>query len=159
AMTERAAQALALEGADPRRIRVCPPGVDLERFNPRARAPEPGLVLSPGRLVWEKGHQELIRALAVGARRGDPPVRALIVGRGAERERLAAYARELGVADRVELREFVPYDEMPALYARAERLYLGSIPTWSWEEQFGMVLAEAMAAGVPVVTTGSGAIR
>jgi glycosyltransferase involved in cell wall biosynthesis len=35
---------------------------------------------------------------------------------------------------------------------------LASLPTWSWEEQFGMVLAEAMAAGVPIVASSSGAI-
>jgi glycosyltransferase involved in cell wall biosynthesis len=35
---------------------------------------------------------------------------------------------------------------------------LASLPTWSWEEQFGMVLAEAMAARVPLIAAASGAI-
>lgn len=64
----------------------------------------------------------------------------------------------------------VPYDEMPGLYARASALvlaslprsgcsvYPGDIPRCFWEEQFGMVLAEAMAAGVPMVVSSSGAI-
>jgi glycosyltransferase involved in cell wall biosynthesis len=52
----------------------------------------------------------------------------------------------------------VPYDEMPALYAGAEALVLASLPTKGWEEQFGMVLIEAMACGTPVVACASGAI-
>jgi len=47
---------------------------------------------------------------------------------------------------------------MPALYARASALVLASLPTATWEEQFGMVLVEAMACGTPVVACGSGAI-
>jgi glycosyltransferase involved in cell wall biosynthesis len=47
---------------------------------------------------------------------------------------------------------------MPAMYARASAMVLASLPIRSWEEQFGMVLAEAMAAGLPVVATASGAI-
>src|SRR5687767_13928657 len=62
ATTERARAALVLEGASPERIEVCPPGVDFELFR-AARAPEPApsehLMISAGRLVWEKGHQDL----------------------------------------------------------------------------------------------------
>jgi glycosyltransferase involved in cell wall biosynthesis len=52
----------------------------------------------------------------------------------------------------------VPYDEMPAVYASASALVLASLPTPSWEEQFGMVLAEGLAAGLPIVASRSGAI-
>jgi glycosyltransferase involved in cell wall biosynthesis len=168
AATERARTGLLLEGVPAERIRVCPPGVDTARFRPpeqpRARSDEP-LVLSPGRLVWEKGHQDVLRAIAA-LRRGIVTTpdgttlqpRLLIVGNGPERERLARYADELGIADAVELRSFVPYDEMPAVYAQASCMVLGSIPIWSWEEQFGMVIAEAMAAELPLVLSASGAI-
>ena len=47
---------------------------------------------------------------------------------------------------------------MPALYARASALVLASLPTATWEEQFGMVLVEAMACDTPVVACASGAI-
>ena len=47
---------------------------------------------------------------------------------------------------------------MPALYAGATALVLASLPTRSWEEQFGMVLVEAMAAGTPVIAAATGAI-
>jgi glycosyltransferase involved in cell wall biosynthesis len=159
ATTERARDALVLEGAAPERILVCPPGVAVADFA-RARVPAPPadgthLILSPARLVWEKGHQDVLRALALLDRRD---VRLLIVGDGPERRRLERYARELGLADRVEIRAAVPYHEMPALYARASCMVLASLATTYWEEQFGMVLAEAMAGHVPVVAAASGAI-
>jgi glycosyltransferase involved in cell wall biosynthesis len=160
--TERARQGLLLEGVDPARIEVCPPGIDLDRFAASADgAPDEGLVLSAGRLVWEKGHQDVLRALAAlrGGLLGEHrDVRLLIVGSGPEEERLRRYASDLGIADAVELRATVPYDEMPALYASARCLVLGSLPTRGWEEQFGMVLVEALAAGTPVVAAHSGAI-
>ncbi len=161
AATERAAAALALEGVEAERIEVCAPGIDVARFAVPRDAAAP-LVLSAGRLVWEKGHQDVLRAVAALQRGiGGPPrpdVRALIVGDGPERPKLQAHATELGIAGAVEFRATVPYDEMPALYARASALVLASLPTRGWEEQFGMVLVEAMAAGTPIVAADSGAI-
>jgi glycosyltransferase involved in cell wall biosynthesis len=165
AATERARLSLLLEGAPADRIRVCQPGVASDRFRARPRdgaAAEAPLILSPGRLVWEKGHQDVIRAVAL-LRRGLPSgpaieARLLIVGTGPEETRLRTYARELGLADAVEFRGFIPYEEMPGAYAQAACVVLASLPTWSWEEQFGMVLAEAMAAGTPVLASTSGAI-
>ena len=163
AATERARSALLLEGVPAERIEVCPPGVDLERFaQAEAQAGEEHVILSAGRLVWEKGHQDVLRALAALRRGigGEPraDVRLVIAGDGPEGGRLRGYAEELGVADRVEFRATVPYDEMPALYARASALVLASLPTRGWEEQFGMVLVEAMAAETPIVACATGAI-
>ena len=64
--TERARLALLLEGADDNRIRICPPGVDVELFRAAGRRDllDHHVVVSPGRLVWEKGHQDVIRAVA-----------------------------------------------------------------------------------------------
>ena len=174
--TERARQALLLEGADPERAKVLYPGVDVDRFASAAgRGPPPGqhLVVSPGRLVWEKGHQDVMRALAAMrhglVERGPSAVRLLIVGSGPEEARLRAYADELGISDAVEFRS-VPYEEMPAVFASSSCMVLaslatasggyvlGDIPRFFWEEQFGMVLAEAMAARLPIVASQSGAI-
>jgi glycosyltransferase involved in cell wall biosynthesis len=72
--------------------------------------------------------------------------------------RLRRHAAELGIADAVQLLANVPYDRMPAVYASASAMVLASLPTPSWEEQFGMVLAEGLAAGLPIVASRSGAI-
>jgi glycosyltransferase involved in cell wall biosynthesis len=164
AATERARLALLLEGADPDRVRVCPPGADTEMFEQARPGPPPAehLVVTAGRLVWEKGHQDVLRAVAAirggHAGRDVTAPRVLVVGAGPEEGRLRRYGDELGIGDLVEIRPEVPYAEMPALYARASCLVLASLPVWFWEEQFGMVLAEAVAARVPIVASSSGAI-
>jgi glycosyltransferase involved in cell wall biosynthesis len=164
AASDRARHALLLEGVDDGRIQVCYPGIDRRRFvsvNGDAGAAAEHLILSPGRLVWEKGHQDVIRAVAA-LRRGllgpAPPLRLLIVGSGPEEKRLRRHAQELGLAEAVEFRASVPYDDMPALYRAASAMVLASLPRRGWEEQFGMVLAEALASGTAIVAARSGAI-
>jgi glycosyltransferase involved in cell wall biosynthesis len=167
AASERARECLLLEGVAPERIVVSPPGIDPHHFAPSdGGAPPTGdpVVLSAGRLVWEKGHQDVIRAVAalrgglVDAGARARRVRLEIVGSGPEGDRLRRYADELGVGTAVTLRGGVAYDAMPAVYAAASCLVLASLQRPGWEEQFGMVLAEALAAGVPTVASTSGAI-
>lgn len=176
--TERAAAALRLEGVPKERMTVCPPGIDAERFSRVAApaSPQRHTVLSVGRLVWEKGHHDVLRAIAAlhkgivtlpGGEACRPALR--VVGSGPEQGRLMAHAAELGIAGDVEI-ESVPYEQMPEAFAGASAMVLASqssataayhpfdIPHAFWEEQFGMVLAEAMAAGLAIVTTRSGAI-
>jgi glycosyltransferase involved in cell wall biosynthesis len=176
--TERAARALRLEGVEETRIRVSSPGIDVERFAPAASpsAPLEHTIVSPGRLVWEKGHHDVLRALAAlhrgMVRLGDGTIvkpRLLIIGSGPEEDRLRAHAEELGVAGSVEIRG-VPYEQMPSVFADASAMVLASqasasaayhpfdIPHAFWEEQFGLVLAEAMASGLAIVAADSGAI-
>lgn len=176
--TERAALALRLEGVEPERMQLCAPGIDVARFAVPPPQPPPAehTILSPGRLAWEKGHHDVLRAVAA-LHRGivtlpDGEVsrpRLLLVGAGPEEERLRAHANELGLAEHVEIGG-VPYEQMPALFASASAMVLASqssasaahhpfdVPRAFWEEQFGMVLAEAMAAGLAIVTTSNGAI-
>jgi glycosyltransferase involved in cell wall biosynthesis len=176
--TERAAEGLRLEGVPAERMRVCPPGIDTERFSLAPPDPPPveHTILSPGRLVWEKGHQDVLRALAAlhrgivtlpgGARIGP---RLLIVGSGPEEDRLREHAEELGIGSSVEIRS-VPYEEMPRVFASCSAMVLASqasasaalhpfdVPHAFWEEQFGLVLAEAMASGLAILASSSGAI-
>ena len=131
------------------------------------------MILSPGRLVWEKGHHDVLRAAAAlhrGLVAGAPARRGCASSApGRRRSACASTPAELGIADIVELSR-LPYDAMPDLYASASclvlaslprsgcALYPGDAPRCFWEEQFGLVLAEAMAAGLPLVLSTSGAI-
>jgi glycosyltransferase involved in cell wall biosynthesis len=159
--TQRARSALLLEGVAADRIRVVAPGVDLERYT-TARASgaagETQIVLSIGRLVWEKGHQDVLRALALLRARGRMDARVLIVGTGPEELRLRRVISDLGLEGVADLRGWVPHEELKEVYACASCLVLASQGTWAWEEQFGMVLVEAMAAHLPLVAAASGAI-
>ena len=176
--TRRAAEALRLEGVEEQRMLVLEPGIDTDRF---ATAPPPSppashTILSPGRLVWEKGHQDVLRALAAlhrglvrlpGGEITRP--RLLVVGSGPEQGRLRAYAAELSLEDAVEFTS-LGYEDMPATFAAASAMVLASqsaagaayhpfdVPRSFWEEQFGLVLAEAMASGLAIVATTNGAI-
>jgi glycosyltransferase involved in cell wall biosynthesis len=172
AATERARDGLLLEGVPAEKIAINQAGVDLERFATSPVSAGEHVILSPGRLVWEKGHQDVLRAVAALHRGlvGEPVrPRVLIIGHGPEEARLRMYAEELGLGGFVEIRG-VPYDEMPAAFARASAMVLASLPSATsqlhlfdlprafWEEQFGYVLAEAMAAGLDIVASDSGAI-
>ncbi|WP_174273971.1 glycosyltransferase [Sphingomonas bacterium] len=100
------------------------------------------MIMAAGRLVREKGFQDLITAFA----RLDDDARLVIAGEGPERARLAALAASLGVADRVVLPGFVQ-DIRPML--DAARLFVLS----SHFEGYAAVVIEALSAGRPVVAT------
>jgi glycosyltransferase involved in cell wall biosynthesis len=104
---------------------------------------EPTL-LTAGRLVPQKDHATLIRALA--ELRRTRPCRLVILGEGRERESLQSLARSLGVAESVDLHGMVD-DPLPYM-AGADLFVLSSI-----FEGLANVVAEALAAGTPVVST------
>jgi len=168
AMTPRAARCLELEGADPRKVRVWAPGINLERFQPRAKPAEElkrlGLAaddfvfVSVAALRWEKGVYDILHAfkrltLDVTNR----PLKLIFAGSGPEEPRLRALAERIGLADRVTFTRF-PYDRMPMAYNVADVFLLGSTARPGWLEQFGYVLAEAQASGTPIITTLHGSI-
>nr|HID13283.1 glycosyltransferase family 4 protein [Anaerolineae bacterium] len=107
-----------------------------------------------GRLVPEKGVDLLLQAVAgMGGM-----WRLTVVGAGPERERLEALARRLGLADRVFFEGIIPSLRLPAFYQELDVLVLPSRSRPNWVEQFGRVLIEAMACGVPVVGSDCGEI-
>lgn len=106
-----------------------------------------------GRLVPQKGVDLLLHAVALL-----PEVSAVILGSGPMEGALKELARELGTAERVRFVPAVPVAEVPAHLRALDVLVLPSRTTPVWKEQFGHVLIEAMACGVPTVGSYSGAI-
>jgi glycosyltransferase involved in cell wall biosynthesis len=117
---------------------------------PAARTEHAGplRVLGVGRLVAEKGFADLVSALALL----HSPARLVLVGDGPERDRLAAQARALAVDLRL------PGALAPPQLRQAYRA-ADVVVQSSRQEGFGMVAAEALASGTPVVATDSGGVR
>jgi glycosyltransferase involved in cell wall biosynthesis len=107
-----------------------------------------------GRLVHPKGLDLLLRAVA----QLPPTARVHLVGSGPERVRLEHLAMELGLQDRLRIEALIPSTQMPNYFAGLDCLVLPSRTQPNWKEQFGRVLIEAMACGVPVVGSTCGEI-
>lgn len=146
--------------ANPDRVFVVPPGVDLSTFRPLDRDDarytigigDERLLLFVGRLERLKGAEIAIRALALLRDRHHDDVRLLILGEDAragvdsEKERLKRIAGEVGVQDRVDFGGSVAHHELPYFYSAADALVMPS-----YSESFGLVALEAQACGCPVV--------
>ena len=143
--------------------RILSPGVDAESFHPdserraQVRAAlgwgtETLVVGYAGRFVAAKGVHLLVSALE----RSRSPWRALFIGGGLLEHDLRRFAtRHPG---RVAIMTGVTHDDVPAQLNGMDLLCVPSQTTSSWREQFGRVLIEAMASGVPIVASDSGEI-
>lgn len=134
-----------------------PPPVDTDLFHPAdstGGVDDKFVVGYVGRLRDEKGVDLLLRALALLPDK----CRAMIVGDGPARDGLRQLADELGIVHRVEFRPPVEQADLPQIYWRLHALVLPSRSTPHWCEQFGRVLVEAMACGIPVIGSNSGEI-
>jgi len=169
ASTEDEAQELVHGyGADPQRVRVVPPGVDLGMFQPVDRAEARRkisygagrILLFVGRLERLKGVEIAIRSLGLLRDRQHDDVRLLILGEDShegdesEKDRLKAIAAEVGVRDRVDFIGSIAQHELPYFYAAADVCVMPS-----YSESFGLVALEAQACGCPVVASGVSGLR
>ena len=137
------------------RMSVIPPEIDTGLFSPGTReADRPFTIGYAGRIEEQKGIDVLIRAVAGMS----PDVRLRIVGSGSASQELRKIGEEAGIAARTDWVPAVMRPGMPAEYQRMDALVLPSLTGRYWKEQFGRVLMEAMACGVPVVGSDSGEI-
>jgi glycosyltransferase involved in cell wall biosynthesis len=107
-----------------------------------------------GRLLARKGLFVLLEALA-GL---DGAWELRVVGTGEDRAEAEALTERLGIAQRVVFMGQQPSTAMPAIMHRFDVLVGPSLTTPRWKEQFGRMLVEAMACGVPVIGSTSGEI-
>lgn len=147
-----------------RTCRLIPLGVDTSHFRPdpesgrRVRqhlgwtGDRPLVIGYIGRFVPEKGLRLLIKVLD----RLRVPWRALFIGGGPMTEQLQEWAARHG--DRVKIVTGVSHDQVPAYLNAMDVLCAPSQTTRRWHEQFGRMLVEAFACGVPVIASDSGEI-
>jgi glycosyltransferase involved in cell wall biosynthesis len=128
-----------------------------ERFRPagsdEARTRVPFVFLSVGMLVWYKGYPDLLHAFALRFR-GDPGMRLRIVGDGPLRPELEGLTQELGISSQVDFLGALDRERVLTEMQGADALVHPS-PF----ETFGIVLAEALACGLPVVAASEGGPR
>jgi glycosyltransferase involved in cell wall biosynthesis len=131
-------------------------GVDPAIFSPRSSRPQRDhfVIGYAGRLVEEKGLDTLIRAVVRLPRKW----MLRLLGNGPQREELRKLAGIHNIGGAVEIDPPVASGAMPDWYRSIDVLVLPSRTRPNWKEQFGRVLIEAMACGVPVVGSDSGAI-
>ncbi len=173
AITERAKEALIYEGVPEEKITVIPAGVDLERFKPRPKDNEilesfglykgDFIILFVGVISVYKGIYELIYAakrlfLDKDLDSVKERLKFVIVGNGEEEQRIKKLVKKLGIFEHFVFAGHQPYMQIHRFYSIADVFTLPSKPIKTWQEQFGMVFAEAMASGLPIVSTLCGSI-
>ena len=130
-------------------------GTDAALFQPAPSRLERAFTVGfIGRIVPEKGIAVLLRAAA--QLKGEWRMR--LVGGGSSRAEMQNLAQRLGIDERVTFIDQLPSAALPAQYHELDVLALPSLTRNNWKEQFGRVLVEAMASGVPVIGSDSGAI-
>lgn len=153
AVSNAPAKHLRLDGHS--RLVLLPGCIDLSPYAALKREGESGsTILFVGRLEPRKGVLLLIEAYA-RVKQSHPAARVVVCGDGEQRKAAEALAARLGVAGGVTFTGALPDAERLALYSRAD-LFCAPSP---YGESYGLVLAEAMAAGLPVIAAANDGYR
>ncbi|MEX2626906.1 MAG: glycosyltransferase family 4 protein, partial [Ilumatobacteraceae bacterium] len=140
---------------DPARVHRIPNGIDPAWWRTGGPGPdpdEPPLILTWGRVQFEKGFQVLARAIStLRARRGD--VQCIIAGRGSYLPELQSQVDIEGVSDIVSLPGFLSDHELRDTIHRAACVVIPSL-----YEPFGVVALEALAGGAPLIVADTGGL-
>ncbi|HEX8439972.1 glycosyltransferase family 4 protein [Archangium sp.] len=134
------------------RFTLVPGATDTRRFHPRdehalGAVGTPPVLLYHGRVDARKGVMELLEAVRMLVR-GGRELKLVVSGIGPDLEAVRGRVAELGLGDRVELTGHASYENAPAVYRRGD-IFVS--PTYS--EGFSNTLLEAMATGLPIVST------
>ncbi len=144
-------------------------GIDVKAFTPNKElqisrkaiglSEEDFVIVYSGRVNKDKGVSELIDAMLI--LRDKPYIKLMIIGstffaNAANVDDFVRSLKERGkvIKDRIVFTGFIPYVEMPNYLRLAD---IAALPSM-WEEPFGLTIVEAMAAGLPLITTRSGGI-
>lgn len=138
-----------------REIYVVPNGIDLKRFKPslvRKKERKTKKIIFVGRLHPEKGIKYLIEAMPIVLQEMEN-TELLIVGDGIERSRLEEIIETQGINDQIMFTGALQQKKIPEIMYDADVFVIPSL-----SESFGIVIIEAMAAGLPIIATNVGGI-
>ncbi len=158
ACSETVCEVLRAKGFD-KPAPIVPFGVNTDDFRPpkELRRPSDGVptISFVGRMLPGKGLNVLVEAL--GKLRSES-WRLLLIGDGPEWEGCNKRLVDLGLRDRVQVTGAIRYDLVPPYFHQMDVLVIPTETTERIREQFGRVIVEAMASGVPVIGSTCGAI-
>lgn len=118
-----------------------------EKINSRLGLSDKKVILFVGQFIRRKGIVELLTAFRKVAA-GQDDVLLLMVGDGPMRLQIEAFAIENGLRNRIVLPGYVQQNDLPGFYARSDVFVLPS-----YYETFGAAIGEAVAQGLPIITT------
>lgn len=134
-------------------VKIIPNGVDTKLFHPKSspRAlKQPFTFLSVGRLVARKNQDLIIHALHKLIEEGIK-ARLVLVGDGDAKKECQKLIQDLNLENEIELRGYVDREKLPMIYQEADCFILASD-----NEGMSVALLEAIASGLPVITTNTG---
>jgi glycosyltransferase involved in cell wall biosynthesis len=132
-------------------IHLIPNGIDTHEFMFRQDRNDGRIViLTVARLIRRKGIDDLLRALPDIIMQ-QPGVSVRIIGEGNMEKELRTLALNLGIKDHVEFLGYIPHDKLPEYYATSDIFVLPSR-----NEGMSNTVLEAMACGLPIITTDTG---
>ena len=133
-------------------------GVDTDLFTPALKKKQKEVNIGfLGRLVPEKGLDTLFAAVGQ-LKKQNIDCQVTICGSGASEAELRQEAELQQISDRVVWRGAVPHEAAPAELGNFDIMVLPSRSVATWKEQFGHVIIEAMAMGIPVIGSNCGEI-
>lgn len=134
-------------GINPEKIVVIHNGVNTEIFAPAKSIPDKKQILWIGKYVPGKGVEYLIKGFQLFSQ-DHPDYQLVMVGRGPLKDTYIETIQELGIAEKVVFKDFVPNNDLPKYYQESQIFVLPSL-----EEGVPRTILEAMSCGVPVVCT------
>lgn len=149
-------QEAILYGMDAKKAVIIHPAVDTDYFNPQfipAKKTEKFRVITTGAFIWRKGYEYALMAIRELVDQG-LPVEFNIIGDGPERQRILYTIQDLGLMEHVKLAGKITPEQVRKELQQADVFLLSSL-----SEGISNAALEAMACGLPIVTTDSGGMR
>lgn len=141
---------------------IIPMGIDTDLFAPSATSSKNKKleILFAGRVVEEKGPIYLCQAINQLVKAGNKNVHLTIAGTGPELAKLKSYTTRHKLASYIRFTGWISHEKLAGLYASCDVTVAPSIISKKgWQEAFGLIFAESLACGTPVIGTKTGGIK
>tara|TARA_Y100000034_G_scaffold130601_1_gene189419 strand:- start:1539 stop:2651 length:1113 start_codon:yes stop_codon:yes gene_type:complete len=141
-------KSLALKTKKNQKIEIIYNGVDTGEFTPKIKRNKNLEIICVARLIQRKGISYLISAISKLKKKN---IRLTIIGSGIEKENLGFQIKKLHLEEKVRLLNEIPHEKLPEYYSNSDLFVLPSL-----NEGMSNTILEAIASGLPIITTDTG---